>query len=83
MYPPGYAVYITLAFMDNRLFLRTIPSALNWLASATAATLLLKIFLLNQMAEPIPGFMQLGLVFEGILASVLASYIFYLIVVHF
>lgn len=69
--------------MDTRLFLRTIPTALNWLATATAATLLLKIFLLNQIAEPIPGFMQLGLVFDGILASVLASYVFYLIVVHF
>jgi hypothetical protein len=68
--------------MNNRLFLRTIPSALNWLASATTTTLLLKIFLLNQIAEPIPGLMQLGLVFEGLLASVLASYAFYLIVVH-
>lgn len=69
--------------MDTRLFLRTIPLALNWLASVTVATLLLKIFLLNQIAEPITGFMQLGLVFDGILASVLASYVFYLIVVHF
>lgn len=69
--------------MDTKLFLRSIPSALNWLSSGTVTVLLLKIFLLNQIAEPTPGFMQLGLVFEGILASVLASYFFYLIVVHF
>lgn len=69
--------------MDTRLFIRTIPSALNWLASATVATLLLKVFLLNQIEEPISGLMQLGFVFEGVLASVLASYVFFLIVVHF
>lgn len=69
--------------MDTRLFVRTIPPALNWLASGTTALLLLKIFLLNQIAEPLPGLMSLGVVFEGVLASVLASYVFYLIVVHF
>lgn len=45
--------------------------------------LLIKVFLLNQIPEPFLGLSQLGLVFEGILASVLASYVFYLIVVHF
>ncbi len=61
--------------------IRTIPSALNWLASATVATLLLKVFLLNQIEEHISGLMQLGFVFEGVLASVLASHVFFLIVV--
>lgn len=69
--------------MNKSLFVRTIPPALNWLASGAVLVLLAKVFLFNQIPEPLPSFSQLGLVFEGVLASVLASYVFYLIVVHF
>ena len=69
--------------MNTRVFLRTIPRALNWLAFVAVLLLLTKVFWLNSFAEPIRGMHQLGLVLEGVLASVLASYAFYLIVVHF
>jgi hypothetical protein len=69
--------------MSMRLFIRTIPPTLHWLASGAIVLLLVKVFLLNAVPEPVPGLSQLGLVFEGVLASILASYAFYLIVVHF
>lgn len=69
--------------MKKSLFVRTIPSALNWLALAATTVLLVKIFWLNTIPELLPGLSQLGLIFEGVLASVLASYFFYLIVVHY
>jgi hypothetical protein len=44
--------------------------------------LLVKVFVLNRVPEKIPGAADLGIAFEGVLASILASYAFYLIVVH-
>jgi hypothetical protein len=67
--------------MDT-IYIRTIPKTINWLALTSLCLLLLKVFVLNQIAEPFRGVHELGLVFEGVLASVLASYVFYLIVVH-
>jgi len=64
------------------LFIRTIPAAMNWLALSSVILLILKIFILNLFIEPIDGVYNLGLVAEGLLASVLASYVFYLMVVH-
>src|SRR6185369_10178709 len=65
-----------------RLFIRTIPPTLNWLALISLALLLLKIFVFDKLPEPVRGLSNLGIVFEGLLASVLASYVFYLIIVH-
>jgi hypothetical protein len=64
------------------LFFRTIPATMNWLAFGSIILLILKIFKFNLIQEPIVGLSSLGLVFEGLLASVLASYIFYILVVH-
>ena len=66
----------------NRIFFRTIPRSLNWLAAFSLTVLLLKVFLLNKISEPIAGMSELGVIVEGILGSVIASYVFYLIVVH-
>jgi hypothetical protein len=65
-----------------RRFFRTIPKGLNLLAFASLAVLLLKVFMFNHIREPVRGFFELGVVFEGLLASIFASYVFYLIVVH-
>jgi len=52
------------------------------LAAAAVILLLLKVFWLNGYAAPFRGLYDLGLLVEAILASVAASYVFYLIVVH-
>ncbi|WP_022958799.1 hypothetical protein [Spongiibacter tropicus] len=65
------------------MFWRTIPRAVNLAALSSILLLLVKLFIFNKISEPVDGFHELGLVFEAVLASVLASYVFYLIVVHF
>ncbi len=65
-----------------KLYLKTIPKALNWLGLASLFVLIIKIFSLNRIPELFRGGYELGIVFEGLLASVFASYVFYLIVVH-
>lgn len=64
------------------MFWKTIPRAINLAALISAILLLMKLFIFNKMPEPVGGLHKLGLIFEAVLASVLASYVFYLIVVH-
>lgn len=64
------------------VFFRTIPKTLHWLVSASLVLLFAKIFYFNDVPQPLPGCYELGIVLEGLLASIFASYIFYLIVVH-
>jgi hypothetical protein len=63
-------------------FVKTMPTTLNWLALLSLALLLIKILYLNQIPELFKGATQLGHVGEGVLGSVLASYVFYLVVIH-
>jgi len=65
-----------------KLFIKTIPKALNILAILTMACLGLKIFYFNNIPEAFDGGYEVGVIIEGLLASIIASYIFYLIVVH-
>lgn|GEM_PF-6149008 len=65
-----------------RTFLRTIPRSLNLLALVALLLLCMKVFVANRIPEAFSGAYEFGVVVEGLLASVLASYIFYLIVVH-
>lgn len=65
------------------MFWKTIPRAVNLAALISTILLLVKLFIFNKIPEPVGGFHEFGLVFEAVLASVLASYVFYLIVVHF
>ncbi len=65
-----------------RRFVTTIPKTLNLLAVASLILLLLKVFVFNHIPQPFAGLYELGIVFEGLLASIFASYAFYLIVVH-
>ncbi len=65
-----------------RLFICTIPATLNWAATGSLVALILKAFVFDRIAEPFPGLNGLGIVWEGVLVSIVASYIFYVIVVH-
>lgn len=65
------------------IYFKTIPKGLNIILLISVLIMFLKIFLLNRISQPIQGMHELGLVFEGILASIIASYIFYLIIIHF
>jgi len=64
------------------MFFKTIPLPLNLLVLSASIMLLLKIFIFNSIPEIFNGAHELGAIFEGILGSVIASYVFYLIVVH-
>lgn len=63
-------------------FILSAPPLLNKIVVVSLVVIAFKIFWLNRIPEYFAGFYQLGLIFEAVLASVLASYIFYLIVVH-
>jgi hypothetical protein len=67
----------------DTLYIRTIPKTINWLALTSLGLLFIKVFVFNQIDEIFTGAHELGTVFEGLLGSVLASFVFYLIVIHF
>lgn len=62
--------------------IKTASPEANLLALLSISILAFKIFFLNSIPQIFPGAHQFGVIFEAILASVVASYIFYLIVVH-
>ena len=66
-----------------RRFIKTIPDPLTILAVVTIIGLFVKILVLNKIPEPVPGLWQLGVVAEGVMGSVLASFAFYLVIVHY
>jgi hypothetical protein len=61
---------------------RTASSAANALVISAMILLLVKIFFINRLPEYFAGGYELGVIVEAVLASVVASYIFYLLVVH-
>lgn len=61
---------------------RTAQPEANALAAASSVALLVKIFLFNRISEVFPGTYQAGLLVEAVLGSLVASYVFYLLVVH-
>ncbi|MBI9111665.1 hypothetical protein [Maridesulfovibrio ferrireducens] len=64
------------------LYIKSIPKCLNWLLGTSVAILLIKIIYLDKLKEPLIGMHKIGIFVEGLLASVIASYVFYIIVVH-
>lgn len=62
--------------------LRTASPRANALTAASLALLVVKILFLNRFTAFAFGLYELGLVLEAVLASVVASYVFYLFVVH-
>ena len=70
---------------DMRFLAHLIKSAApvaNYLAVVALALLVLKILVLNRWSSPSTTIYELGVLCEGVLASTVASYIFYLLVVH-
>ncbi|WP_440056716.1 hypothetical protein ACSLBF_17700 (plasmid) [Pseudoalteromonas sp. T1lg65] len=63
-------------------FILSAPASLNWLAFISVVSLVIKAMLFDKMTELFDGAKELGIILEAVLASVIASYIFYLIVVH-
>lgn len=63
-------------------YLKTVPTAINRLAMFALSALFAKLFFLDHLLQSNPRLEHLGLVIEAVLASILASYVFYLIVVH-
>ena len=63
-------------------FLSSARPEANWLAGTSLAVLFLKVLALNRIPELFRGGYELGVIVEAILASVVASYVFYLLVVH-
>lgn len=61
---------------------RTAAPEANILVSASLGLLLLKTFVFNRFPSPFTGGYELGVLVESVLASVVASYVFYLFVVH-
>jgi hypothetical protein len=65
----------------TRLFRSTRPEA-NVLAALALSSLILKVLVFNRIPAFFYGAHDLGLIVEAILASIVASYVFYLFVVH-
>jgi len=63
-------------------FLSKAPFWVNAFALISTILLLLKVIFLNQVPAPVTWFVEVGVIIEAILSSVIASYFFYLIVVH-
>ena len=69
--------------MNLRRLFKSIPSEANVLAAGSLALFLFKTLALNRSPAAFVGAYELGLLVEGVLGSVIASYAFFVIVVHF
>jgi hypothetical protein len=65
----------------TKLIKTALPEA-NFLAFVSIILLIAKIFIFNRIPEIVPGAYELGVLSDAILTSVVASYLFYLLVVH-
>lgn len=63
-------------------YIRLFPFKLTLFVLITALMLIFKIWILDSIVAPNLGFHKIGLVFDGIAGSIIASYFFYLIVVY-
>ena len=61
---------------------KTAQPEANALAAISSVALLLKVLLLNRIPEAFQGAYEIGVLFEAVLGSVVASYVFYVLVVH-
>jgi hypothetical protein len=73
--------FIRLPMKLIRLLRSARPEA-NLLAASATTLLVLKVLVLNRFPAFFSGAYELGLIVERILASIAASYVFYLLVVH-
>lgn len=64
------------------LFIRSVDAVYHWLGVGSLAILLAKVLVLNSIPAPLRFMSAVSPVVEGVLGSVIASYIFYLFCVH-
>lgn len=69
-----------MRFLVN--LIKSAAPAASYLAAGALALLVLKILVLNRWPASAAAIHELGLLGEAVLASVVASYVFYLLVVH-
>lgn len=69
-------------FLQIKILLKTASKEANILTITALIFLILKIFILNRLPQFFPGAYDIGVIIESVLASIIASYIFYLFVVH-
>jgi hypothetical protein len=62
--------------------IKTASPMANGLAIGSIILLVAKIFIFNRIPEIVPGAFEFGVMSDAILTSVVASYVFYLLVVH-
>lgn len=63
-------------------FFKSVRAGVNLLAGSALILLLIKVLVLDDVQPLFPKAFELGQVGERLLASILASYVFYLIVIH-
>jgi hypothetical protein len=68
--------------MQLAKLIRTASPEANTLAGVSTILLIIKILALNRFPAIFTGAYELGIIVEATLASVIASYIFYLLVIH-
>lgn len=68
--------------MELYKFLKTVPRSVTYLAVIALAMLGVKVLFLNRWPAPCILLYEVGVLVESILGSILASYFFYLVVVH-
>lgn len=67
---------------ESFLLVKTAVPTANFLAALALILLTVKVLIFNNISGLFPQAYQIGLIFEAILTSIIASYIFYIIVVH-
>lgn len=68
--------------MRTSVLLRSADRGATRLAVTALAALVVKALILNQLPAPVAQVYDLGVIADAVLASIVASYIFYLLVVH-
>ncbi|QQK72184.1 hypothetical protein HG702_12305 [Pectobacterium versatile] len=64
------------------LLLRSVDAVYHWIGLSSLAILLFKVVVLNDIPAPVRFMSSVSPVVEGVLGSVIASYIFYLLCIH-
>lgn len=64
------------------LLLRSVPLVANIVAGASMVLLVLKALVLNRLPGAFTGAQELGVLVDSVLTSIVASYIFFVMVVH-
>ncbi|EBS4817016.1 hypothetical protein DQY92_19485 [Salmonella enterica subsp. enterica serovar Javiana] len=73
---------MSIKLMKVWRFLRAVDAPYHWIGLGSFAVLLVKVLILNSIPAPLDFMSAVSPVVEGILGSVIASYIFYIFCIH-